>query len=138
ANHAGVTVQEVGVTQAKVEFDQFASGSHGYIFGDSLDDRRSEGEDDVNDEDIANAMQLCFENRAIKDDEEVDDIDMERVEEESEAAQVKAEYNEAWRWFRDPSEDLMNRCKEDAPWIKSPMVTHPRLVMRSHDNKLDY
>lgn len=44
ANHAGVAVQEVGVTRAKVEFDQFTSGSHGSMYGDSLDDRRSEGE----------------------------------------------------------------------------------------------
>lgn len=42
ANHAGVTVQEVGVIQAKVEFDQFVSGSHGHMCDDSLDDRRSE------------------------------------------------------------------------------------------------
>ncbi|KAF9176528.1 hypothetical protein BGZ51_000414, partial [Haplosporangium sp. Z 767] len=83
-------------------------------------------------------LQLCFENRAIKDDEEVDDIDMEKAEEEAEAAQVKAEYNEAWKRFRDLSEDLMDRCRGDAPWVKLPMVTHPRLIMRSHDNKLDY
>ncbi|KAG0254686.1 hypothetical protein BG011_005579, partial [Mortierella polycephala] len=67
------------------------------------------GVDDVNDEDIANAMQLRFENPAINDDEEVDNIDLEGVEEEAEAAQVKAEYNEAWSRFRDLSEDLMNR-----------------------------
>ncbi|KAF9184094.1 hypothetical protein BGZ50_003900 [Haplosporangium sp. Z 11] len=52
--------------------------------------------DDVNNEDIANAMQLSFENRAIKDDEEVDDIDMERVEEEAEAAQGKEKDYLSW------------------------------------------
>ncbi|KAF9193864.1 hypothetical protein BGZ50_006918 [Haplosporangium sp. Z 11] len=92
------------------------------------------GVDDVNDEDIANAMPLCFENRAIKDDEEVDGINMERVEVEAEAVQVKTEYNEVWKRFRDLSEDLMDRCRGDAPWIKLPMGTHPRLILRSHDN----
>ncbi|KAF9176592.1 hypothetical protein BGZ50_000272, partial [Haplosporangium sp. Z 11] len=79
------------------------------------------GADDVNDENIANAMQLCFEIRAIKDGEEVDDIDMERIKEEAGAAQVKAEYNEAWKRFRDLSEDLKDRCRGDTPWIKLPM-----------------
>ncbi|KAF9189808.1 hypothetical protein BGZ51_009275, partial [Haplosporangium sp. Z 767] len=53
------------------------------------------GVDDVDDKDMANATQQCFANRAIKDDEEVDGIDMEGAEEEAEVAQVEEEYSEA-------------------------------------------
>lgn len=57
---------------------------------------------------------------------------------DTEASQIKADYNDAWSGYRELSEDLKHSWAGDAPWIKLPMVTHPRFQMRSRNDQLNY